>query len=448
MTAAISDQWLLAQQAVIGSVLIDAKKADVVLSKTGPADYSEPYRELYLIFRELMHDGETIDPVVVLGRMDNHDGSGRKLLADLIDLTPTSAHVEEYISVLTEQSRLHRIRGTAMALADCQTLADAAGLCEQLSELVATRVKQPVYDMQTLLERFYERHSRTDPVKYLPWGVKKLDSRLYAELGDFIVLGGYPSDGKTALAISFAWAQSTTLKVGFFSLETRQDKLFDRQVAMLTGIPMPRIKRNRMTDGDWQSIAAEAHTIVGQSLDIIPAAGMSATEVMQYAKARGYQVIYIDYLQLLRPENPKAPRYEAVTQISTTIHTLASQYGIATVGLSQLRRPDRQARKAPNMSDLRESGQLEQDADVILLLYRPDPENPQITDRDLKIAKNKEGAAREVIPLAFDGDTQRWRLRKPSGSLKEQVEAAARELEEEKRQMTMLDGQDDELPFP
>lgn len=447
MSTPISDQWLAAQQGALGSALIDAKRVDAVLAQTRAEDYSGVYREIYLIMQELVRAGEPVDAVTVLSRMDNRDGSGRRLLVELVDVTPTSANCQAYIDILTEQARLHRVRETALQLAEAVTMEDAAELSGRLSELVSTGAKTTVYDMPTLLERFYDRHSKTDPVKYLPWGIKKLDGRLFAEPGDFIVLGGYPSDGKTALAISFAWAQAEHLKVGFFSLETRQDKLFDRQVSMLTGIPMARIKLNRLSDGDWSTMAAEARAIYERRLEIIPAAGMSATEVMQYAKARGYQVIYVDYIQLLRPENPRALRYEAVTQISTTLHTLASQYGIAVVGLSQLRRPDRQNRTAPNMSDLRESGQLEQDADVILLLYRPDPTNPAVSDRDLKIAKNKEGAAREVIPLAFDGSTQRFSLRRASGSLSERVEEAGRELDFEREQMSMLDGPDEDCPF-
>ena len=238
-------------------------------------------------------------------------------------------------------------------------------------------------------------------------------------------------------------------KVGFFSLETREDKMFDRQVAMVTGIPMGRIKRNLLEDGDWVQMAERSRDICGHTLDIIPAAGMSATEVMHFAKARGYQVIYIDYLQLLRPDNPRLTRYEQVSQTSMTLHTLANQYGISVVGLSQLRRPDRtRGRTAPSMSDLRESGQLEQDADVILLLYRPCPDNPSLPDRDLMIAKNKEGQAQKVVPLTFDGSTQRFSSRKVHKSLGQQVAEAKEQMAYESSQMQLLEDADAELPFP
>ena len=447
MSTPITDQWMTAQQAVIGSVVIDAKKADAVLSQTRPTDYTGVYREIYLIVQELMRTGVQIDPVTILGRMQAGDGSARRLITELIDTTPTSAHCQAYIDVLIEQSKLHQIRTLSMELAGCTDLSAAAGMTAKMSEILASSVRKKAWSMGDLLNQFYERHNSDTPVSYLPWGIRKLDTRLFAELGDYVILGGYPSSGKTAMALSFAWAQSEGYKVGFFSLETREYKLFDRQVSMITGIPMPRIKRNRMTEADWKTMSVDGRTIYGRKMDVIPAAGMTATEVMQYAKARGYQIIYIDYIQLLRTESQRAARFEHVTEISITLHVLANQYGITVVGLSQLRRADRASRAAPTMSDLRESGQLEQDADIILLLYQTNPDNPEITDRDLKIAKNKEGEARAVIPLDFDGSTQRFTLRRPGGTLTERVHAAERELAAEANQMRMLDGPDEELPF-
>lgn len=444
----IQAQWLTAQQAVLGSVLIDAKCADAVLADTRPGDYTGVYREIYLVIQSLVHDGQAPDPVSVLHRMSGDGTAARRLLAELIEITPTSANCRTYMDILVEQSKLHQVRQTAMALAECGSLDEAGGIEAKLEELMADRTGRAVYGMPELLDRFMDRHSESDPVKYLTWGMKRLDSRLYAEAGDFVVLGGYPSSGKTAMALSFAWHQSADKRVGFFSLETREDKLFDRQVSMITGIPMGRIKRNQMSDSDWSSFVVRGEEISRHRLDIIPAAGMSATEVMQFAKARGYQVIYIDYIQLLRADNPKTPRYEQVSQTSMVLHTLANQYGITVVGLSQLRRPDRtQKRTAPTMSDLRESGQLEQDADVILLLYQAFPNNPSAPERDLKIAKNKEGEAAKVIQVHFDGSTQRFTVDKDRRPMRERVEEARADLAYEAAQMSLIEGPDGELPF-
>ena len=406
------EQWVAAQQSVIGSMLLDKGWVPEVLAQTRAEDYTQPYRALYLAIQQLTQEGTAIDAVTVLHALDGDAAENRKLVLDLLDLTPTAANCKAYMDILLDQAQLSRLRGLGLALAECQNSDAAREAAASISEAVAVRSSQETFTQQDLLGRFYERHDTKKPVRYLPWGLKKLDMRLYAELGDFVILGGYPSDGKTALALSFAWAQSEQYRVGFFSLETRPDKLFDRQMAMVAGLPMERIKRHQLSDEDWQAMAHNGQTVYDRHLDILPAAGRTAAEVMNLAKAKNYQIIYIDYIQLLKAENPRATRYEQVSQTSMTLHTLANQYGITVVGLSQLSRPAKdRAQVKPSMSDLRESGQLEQDADIVLLLYRLYPNDGSKPDRDLKIAKNKEGESLKIIALDFDGSTSGF----PSG---------------------------------
>ena len=471
------EQWIAAQQSVIGSMLLDKRWVPEVLAKTRAEDYTQPYRELYIAIQQLTQDGTAIDAVTVLNQLDGDAAANRKLVLDLLDLTPTAANCKAYVDILLEQAQLSRLRGLGLALAECQTSDAAREAAASIGEALAVRSNQETFTQQDLLGRFYERHDTKKPVRYLPWGIKKLDMRLYAELGDFVILGGYPSDGKTALALSFAWAQSEQYRVGFFSLETRPDKLFDRQMSMVCGLPMERIKRHQLSDEDWQAMAHNGQTVYDRHLDILPAAGRTAAEVMNLAKAKNYQIIYIDYIQLLKAENPRATRYEEVmnlakaknyqiiyidyiqllkaenpratryeqvSQTSMTLHTLANQYGITVVGLSQLSRPAKdRAQVKPSMSDLRESGQLEQDADIVLLLYRLYPNDGSKPDRDLKIAKNKEGEALKIIALDFDGSTQRFSQRQEHRPLRERVEEAGEELRWEAAQVSL----DEECPF-
>lgn len=432
------EQWVAAQQSVIGSMLLDKGWVPEVLAQTRAEDYTQPYRALYLAIQQLTQEGTAIDAVTVLHALDGDAAENRKLVLDLLDLTPTAANCKAYMDILLDQAQLSRLRGLGLALAECQTGDAAREAAASIGEALAVRSSQETFTQQDLLGRFYERHDAQKAVKYLPWGLKKLDMRLYAELGDFVILGGYPSDGKTALALSFAWAQSEQYRVGFFSLETRPDKLFDRQMSMVCGLPMERIKRHQLSDEDWQAMAHNRQTVYDRHLDILPAAGRTAAEVMNLAKAKNYQIIYIDYIQLLKAENPRATRYEQVSQTSMTLHTLANQYGITVVGLSQLSRPAKdRAQVKPSMSDLRESGQLEQDADIVLLLYRLYPNDGSKPDRDLKIAKNKEGEALKIIALDFDGQTQRFSQRQEHKPLRERVEEAGEELRWEASQVSM-----------
>ncbi len=438
------EQWVAAQQSVIGSMLLDKGWVPEVLAQTRAEDYTQPYRALYLAIQQLTQEGTAIDAVTVLHALDGDAAENRKLVLDLLDLTPTAANCKAYMDILLDQAQLSRLRGLGLALAECQTGDAAREAAASIGEALAVRSTQETFTQQDLLGRFYERHDAQKAVKYLPWGLKKLDMRLYAELGDFVILGGYPSDGKTALALSFAWAQSADYRVGFFSLETRPDKLFDRQMSMVCGLPMERIKRHQLSDEDWQAMAHNGQTVYDRHLDILPAAGRTAAEVMNLAKAKNYQIIYIDYIQLLKAENPRATRYEQVSQTSMTLHTLANQYGITVVGLSQLSRPAKdRAQVKPSMSDLRESGQLEQDADIVLLLYRLYPNDGSKPDRDLKIAKNKEGEALKIIALDFDGSTQRFSQRQEHKPLRERVEEAGEELRWEASQVSL----DEECPF-
>lgn len=198
------EQWVAAQQSVIGSMLLDKGWVPEVLAQTRAEDYTQPYRALYLAIQQLTQEGTAIDAVTVLHALEGDATQNRKLVLDLLDLTPTAANCKAYMDILLEQAQLSRLRGLGLALAECQTSDAAREAAASISEALAVRSSQETFTQQDLLGRFYERHDTQKPVRYLPWGIKKLDMRLYAELGDFVILGGYPSDGKTALALSLS----------------------------------------------------------------------------------------------------------------------------------------------------------------------------------------------------------------------------------------------------
>lgn len=244
---------------------------------------------------------------------------------------------------------------------------------------------------------FYQRHADGHQPDYLRWGIRQLDERLYAERGDLIILGGLPSSGKTLLATQFAMHMARSgLRIGVFSLETSDAKLYDRMVAQTEGINFGRIKRNQMIADDYKTASTAIQTAQRITLDVIRASGFSVADVQAVAMARRYDVIVIDYVQLLQAKGNT--RVEQVTNISLALHTMAQRAGIAVIALSQLSRPEKrpQRSRTPSMSDLRESGQLEQDADAIMILAAQPGGN-----RVLSIVKNKEGE-RGAIELVFD----------------------------------------------
>jgi replicative DNA helicase len=246
-------------------------------------------------------------------------------------------------------------------------------------------------------------------VHYLPWPIKELESELEAEPGDFIVVGGRPPTGKTALTIqcAFHWARNG-YKVGYFSLETNKAKVTDRLVSHAARISKSRIRKNELTDDDWQLFARVSSTrIVNAKLELVEAAGMSCTDIQAFTAMRGYDVIIIDYLQLIQ-EDGRSP-VERVSQISIKLHTMAQNKKVTVVALSQLSRMDKQNPRYATMADLRESGQIEQDADMILLLNPKNVKDAvQGQNRVLRVEKNKEGGLSE-IELEFEGHFQTFK---------------------------------------
>lgn len=402
----IPSRYYEAQVGVLGSMLIDgAHTAGLVMQGVQAEDFTGPNRAVFDACRKLFQAGKPIDAVTV-GHMLGPEY--QKLLLDLMDLTPTAANVREYITLTVEQSRLDKLKSLGASMAGCVDAGEAQSLLAQANRVAGGRPSVRVVSMEQGLLDFYERQ-RTQAV-HIPWGLPKVDGAMMSEFGDFVILGGEPSTGKTALSLQMAWTQAEKHRVGYFSLETRPEKMIDRAVAAVTGVDFGRIKRHRMEQSDWDACEAKASAIVGRKLDVIQAGGLSVLDIQAMTAAGRYEIIYIDYLQLVAPEDRRRSDVEQVTQISKDLHTLAQTTGVTVIALSQLARPKVTGNKvaAPGLHSLRQSGQLEQDADGVLLLYLEEPENTK-GRRKLQIAKNKEGEAGGVDYLAFDGAHQRFR---------------------------------------
>lgn len=394
-----------AQRSVIGSMLLDGKHvAGIVMHRSREDDYTGEYRTLFRACRELFQAGKPVDPVVVKDKAGPQYAS---LLAELMEETPTAANVEVYLDILVEQSKLLRIQSLAASAVNCISLEEVQKLVEQQQRILGDRPGVKIVGMEQGLLDFYDRQRR--PANLVPWGLDKVDGTFRCEYGDFVVLGGYPSAGKTALSLQLAWNQAKDKRVGYFSLETHPDKIMDRTVTAVCGVDFGRIKEHTLQDADWKEIECRSTAMVGRKLEIIQAGGLSVVDIQALALAGRYDIIYIDYLQLIAPEDRRRSDVEQVTQISKDLHVMAQTTGITVCALSQLSRPQKggEQEKAPGLHSLRQSGQIEQDADGVLLLYKEEPNNPR-SRRFLKIAKNKDGEAGGIVYLVFDGAHQRF----------------------------------------
>ena len=398
MAELTNERWLNAQYSVLGSALIDQQVVPKVLHETRESDYFGTCQTVYKALRKLFNAGSPIDPVSVKAQLGD---SYMDFILQLMEITPTAANIDMYIALCKEQARTNQLRDIARQMTEEEDGDKLRSLLEQASGMMVQRSSLKITTMADALQSFMERHTRQ--TNYLTWPVGELNDRLYAEPGDFIIIGGYPSTGKSAWALQCAWHWARNYKVGFFSLETSSEKLFDRQMASVVKLSMDQIKRNTLGEKDWERICAMSTEITARNLELIPAAGMTPADVRAVTMMRGYQIIFVDYLQLLQGSGEN--RTTQVTQISIALHTLAQSMGVTVVALSQLARQGKQDKNTPpDMSALRESGQIEQDADLIMMLSLQDKDNPA-GPRELRIRKNKEGTCPNIL-LDFDGKHQ------------------------------------------
>lgn len=388
-------KWTDAQYSVLGSALIEPKVVPRVLAQTCESDFSGPCRTVYAAMAEVFNSGFPVDVVSVAAKLSPEY---REFIAQLMDITPTAANVDSYIAICREQSRVIACREIGRELAASEDVQTSRKLLEQASSLLVSAQANRTVNMSDALRRFFERAEK--PAKYLSWPIKELESELHVGAGKFLVLGAEPSVGKTAFALQCAWHWATAGKVGFFSFETDPETLFDRLISGFTGIPMENIKTNRISKREWEQVCQVTQAITQRKLDLVSAAGMTVSDIRAKIMESGYKVVIIDYLQIVASRG--SSRYEQVTNISIDLHTMAQSLGVVVLALAQLSRSE--GDRQPRNSDLRESGQIEQDADLIVMLQLENqscPEGP----RKLYVTKNKEGRLFQML-LSFDGRHQ------------------------------------------
>lgn len=396
-----------AQVAVLGSMLIDGSVVGSCMQRVDEADFVTPrYLAVFKAVKALYLKGLDADPVLINNRLG---GNYRDILTEIIELTPTSANWEPYADMLRETSRLYRLQQLGQQLAEESDSAAAKTLVDQINAVSCDKPGVRITSLADCYQEFLDRHAEGKKPAYFTWGLPSLDERIYIEPGDLMVLGGYPSAGKTALALQLAYHVAGRKRVGYFYLENNDRKLFDRLVSAKSLVPFGRIKRYDLGEEDFAAIASVQARLIAPSLHFVDASGMTVGDVRAVALSLHCDLVVVDYLQKLRSSTSRrgASDFERVSEISSDLQTLGRQTGVTVLALSQLSRPEKRNGKtpAPGMHSFRQSGQIEQDADVALLLYKEDEGNFK-SSRLLKIGKNKEGVASIAMRMNFDGDTQ------------------------------------------
>lgn len=438
------------EYSILGTILLEGDCAGEVVAALSPEHFSmEATRGLFEAISALHVEGAPINQATVMRKA----GSEYEVaVQEACQHYTAKSNLPYYCDLLKEQGRLRQVQAEAMGITSAENLEQAGEVLDRMNGLMVTQKKVTIMSAAEAAMDFYQRQEAKEKPEYLTWGMDKLNQCLYVQLGDFVVVGGYASSGKTLLSLQFALELAQKYRVGYFSLETSPQKLNDRTMAHLARIPLAKIKKRDLNDADWAAIAEASRKLAKMQLEFIDAGSMSVRDIQALSLNRHYQVVIVDYLGLVQAKGKD--RYEQVTNISMGLHTLARSHNIAVIALAQLSRPEKEKGKQqpPNMNSFRESGQIEQDADVAILLWLSDP-NDNKSNRVLKIAKNKEGE-RARFELKFDGPCQTLTPVEPTPGekyreLQKEIRKAGKagRVDDGQVSFTEIKGSDANLPF-
>ena len=386
-----------AQKVLLGAILIKPDLAPYALPDLEIEHFPADLQPVFAALSGLWNAKGQLDAVEACARYPEQKAAILECVQECENecVRLTRDHVREWTQLVREQAALAKFQSLALqAGSSLTTFADLPDLYGKMGEaLTLDREKQDFKPIGELVDSYIRRLD--EKPRYIPTGIPVVDRYLNLSPGNLFIIGGRPSAGKTALSLQMACEQARRgFRVCYFSLETDPDTLTARIIANRLAVPLADVKAKTVSQSDLDDLA-ELHKL---PLYIRSASGKGVGWIKAQAQRMKAQVIFIDYLQLLTASKAK-DRYQQITSISIALHELAQTTGILVVALAQLNR--NAAHASPSTADLKESGQLEQDADAILLLSGDEATYQAI------LAKNKEGRIGE-IPLTFDKPRQRF----------------------------------------
>lgn len=455
MDVSAPNRSLTAEQSVIGSIMIDDRCAPALMRLLdGECFTDSSLRHCFEAARQLWLDKRPIDPVTVLGVLGGSKGY-EDLIRSAMMLTPTAANCEEYARILVERKELREIQAACFEIATAtMDLEDARAKLSEAARLLVTghdTIRR--FSYLELVTRFCDRQNDETPRDWLDFGIEAMNKRVHVGLGDFVIIGAYSSVGKTAFALQLARSVSSHgTKVGFYSYETNEEHAGDRLIANAAGISLQAIKEKQLKDEDWTLVCDEGERAGRYAFDLIESARLRVEDIRADILANGYKVVFLDYVQIIPGGKNGDERKDIVAATSMALHLMCQELGVTIIALSQVTLPERKAngsRRWVSMQDLRESKQLLQDAETVLLLDYEDPLDRD-SDRVLIVDKNKDGPVGHFF-LHFRGDTMRFSYRDDSVPDSGTGSKSRRHQGPKYEQSTFEDldddGYDDEIPF-
>lgn len=390
------------QYGILGHILTHRNSVGPAMARLSSELFDRIPRDLFEAVNRLFLSGRPVDPVTVRKDLGaEYEAAIGKALA----LAPSD--VDYYIDMLIEYDRLWRVQLEAREILAAGNMAEAGRHIEALNMLLCSQQNvDTVTDLELVARYLTRKASKAPPPEYIRFGMKPLDETLFVRPGDLVVLGGYSSAGKTLISLQFAMEMRKKYRVGYFSLETDNEKMGERMISHYAKVGFRDIKTGTESEEDLANVrrmGVELGDLKG-SLTFHRVSGLSLRDIQAITLSRRHQIIFVDYLQIV--EAPGRDTRERVSNISMGLHTLAQAHGVTVIALAQLSRPERTKKGTPppNMWSFKESGQIENDADVAMLLY-PSDMNDNKSARVMKVSKNKDGSKVQFL-LDFDGAHQ------------------------------------------
>lgn len=426
-----------AEASLLGAVLIDTDAIVKIADQIDAADFYDPkHARIYEALKALYEKRSAID---VLTLADHLKGTGfldmvggPAYLTELTNYVPTAAHVEQYADIVAGKALRRRLIAVSHEMADLGQ--DESKALQELIEEAETKlfdvsqqhVKQSIVSLESILADSFERlddlHRDKGQLRGVPTGYRDLDNMLAGlQKSDLFILAARPSMGKTAFVLNLAHKVATEAKesVLIFSLEMGKEQLVDRLLAMESGVDAWALRTGKLTDNDFERLGEAMGTLSEAKIYIDDTPGITVADLRTKARREAHSghvgLIIIDYLQLMSGGSrfgSEGNRVQEISEISRGLKGVARELNVPVIALSQLSRSvENRSPQIPQLSDLRESGSIEQDADVVAFLYREDYYNPESERKnimDVLIKKHRNGPT-GAVELYFERDKQRIR---------------------------------------
>ena len=424
-------QNIEAEQSVLGALMLDNNSIINVADILKADDFYKPaHGKIYETILKLYDKREPIDIVSVSEKLQTDDGlkeiGGKTYLSQLMESVPTAAHADHYAQIIKEKKILRDLIKTSAEITenavnspeDVETILD--DIEQKIFSISQHSIRHKFISLGDQLKGAFERIEKLNNgegrLRGVSSGFDELDQKLSGfQQSDLIVLGARPSLGKTTLALDIARFAATreNRPVGIFSLEMAREQIVDRLIAAEAQVPLWGLRTGRLKEEDFENIQHALDRLSKTPIYIEDTTDQTILQMRATARRlqaeHGLGLIIVDYLQLIRPRNNNDSMVQQVTEFSRGLKSMARELKVPVLAVSQLSREvDKRDNKRPRLSDLRESGAIEQDADVVLFIYRKDKNNinPSAEEEntaEIIIAKHRNGPT-GMVKLKFDDD--------------------------------------------